>query len=487
MKKAIALFLVLCFLAGCFIGCDISSKHLEMTYEENSNEGITNWEDVENNEITTWDDAQIVLWDDVDDYSDWVYSEILFSGITDEMPIIETRVLDYQSNGKYFDGEKIYEMVGDQFDLNSFISNYATGTGVILICVVMAVITKNGSKLVACFFAGARDASVSLAKTGLIFGGATEAVVAAIQSNGDIEDTFYGMLEGSSEGYKWGAIYGAVTGGFSSKYCFVENTLVKTRKGLVPICEIQVGDLVYSFDEMTDQCIYQPVTQVIKNSTDETYIVTTEHDAIECTGTHPFLTRTGWVPASELSNGDQLLAASGYSVAVQGVEKILYEKPVPTYNLCVAYSHSFAVGNGELIVHNRCKPNEKYANKTYYFKEGTPQAKKYPKGVPFDSEGYMVTDDYKIIRVTFDPPSIKARAEGRCLVGNCSTDFAMANKKAGLSSIPPGTTWHHEKDMVTMTLLNQDLHSVAFGGVAHAGGESLLREFWAALSSTAIP
>ena len=35
---------------------------------------------------------------------------------------------------------------------------------------------------------------------------------------------------------------------------------------------------------------------------------------------------------------------------------------ITTYTLCVGDYHSFLVGNCGLVVHNICKPNEKYAN-----------------------------------------------------------------------------------------------------------------------------
>lgn len=67
---------------------------------------------------------------------------------------------------------------------------------------------------------------------------------------------------------------------------------------------------------------------------------------------------------------------------------------MPTYNLCVANSHTYMVGHSNLIVHNNCKPNEKYANDTYKFPEGSAQATKYPNGVPFNGEGYPIFDQY---------------------------------------------------------------------------------------------
>ena len=145
--------------------------------------------------------------------------------------------------------------------------------------------------------------------------------------------------------------------------------------------------------------------------------------------------------------------------------------------------HSFLAGSCGIVVHNKCKPNEKYANSTYKFPDGSEQATKYPNGVPFDAEGYPVFEQYAIATVKFDSPSLEGKLTGKCLTGNCTSDFTLAKKAAGLDSIPPGYTWHHCQDRMTMQLVPQDVHSVVFGGVSHAGGESALHEFWETLTS----
>ncbi|MES2354415.1 MAG: RHS repeat-associated core domain-containing protein [Pseudomonadota bacterium] len=55
--------------------------------------------------------------------------------------------------------------------------------------------------------------------------------------------------------------------------------------------------------------------------------------------------------------------------------------------------------------------------------------------------------------------------------GNNATDFARANKAAGLSETPKGYTWHHVEDGATMQLVPRDIH----GATAHSGGAALAR------------
>lgn len=487
-KRLISLLLVTCLIATTLTGCGIQSQHLEVTYEENGNEDIHNWEDAGNDSVTTWDNASVTTWSDIDEYSDWVYAELLFEEISEDMPIVECRVLNYQSNGKYFDGEKVYEMVSDKFDVNSLVAKYAIGTGVIVICVVLSVVTAGGSTPFTCFIAGAADASVSMAIKGAAFGAATKAIIRAIKSGGDAEETLYGALEGSADGYMWGALYGAATGGFKSKYCFTEDTPVLTAHGLQMISEIEVGDVVYAYDESTGIFAYKPVTQVSHGETSETVRVHAGGEVIECTPTHPFLTDCGWVQASDLKEGNRILSVNNSYCTVMAIDMLSYDSPISTYTLCVDDYHSFLVGTSGLVVHNKCKPNEKYANDTYKFSEGSAQAAKYPNGVPFDANGYPIFDQYATKTVKFDFPSLEGKAAGKCLTGNCTSDFRLANQAADLASTPPGYTWHHCQDMMTMQLVPQDVHSVAFGGAAHAGGESALREFWETLQpATVIP
>lgn len=484
--KRIAMFMTATVMSTSLL-CGCGSQHLEMHYEDNENSNIQEWDNADNDNITDWDSVSIT-WDDVEDYSDWVYSEALFDDITDEFPVVECKICDFRTNGQYFDGEKVYEMVGDKFDVNSFVGKYATGTGVIIICTVLKIATSSGPKLIACFFAGAADASFSYATKGAAFGAAMGAVKNAIKSHGDIEDTFYGALEDSADGYMWGAIFGAIEGGWNSKFCFTEDTLVTTRNGLLPIKDLSVGDKVYSYDENSDSYQYNLITQVINNTTSELIEISIGDEIIRSTPNHPYLTDIGWVEANDLFVGSFILSEDNNYEIIDSITHIDLDEPINTYNLCIENSHTYLVGNNQLVVHNNCKPNEKYAGDTYHFPEGSNQAKKYPKGVPFNDKGFPDFSQYAEITVKLPKPTVEGYNSKTCLIGNCTDDFRLANQQAGLGDTIyaylkdyPGYTWHHCEDMQTMMLVPQDVHSVAFGGAAHGGGESLLKELWAAL------
>ena len=98
-KSFLSLILVLSLILCTLSGCGNKSEHLEVTYEDNNNGNIVEWEDATDNNTTTWDNVMIASWSDIDEYSEWVYSTILFEDISDGMPLIERKVFDFQSKG----------------------------------------------------------------------------------------------------------------------------------------------------------------------------------------------------------------------------------------------------------------------------------------------------------------------------------------------------------------------------------------------------
>jgi hypothetical protein len=70
---------------------------------------------------------------------------------------------------------------------------------------------------------------------------------------------------------------------------------------------------------------------------------------------HPFYTAEGeWVPAAALLARDQVRKADGSFGTVEGVASV--QQPRAMYNLTVDQVHTFFVGDGQWLVHNRCSP-----------------------------------------------------------------------------------------------------------------------------------
>lgn len=123
----------------------------------------------------------------------------------------------------------------------------------------------------------------------------------------------------------------------------------------------------------------------------------------------------------------------------------------------------------------------KQVGNTRYFAEGTAQAAQYSQGVEFtkgpDGNMYPRFEKWAKATANFDTPTVEAAMNHTGLSGNYYWDAKLANAQCGFASTPAGYVWHHVENMKSMILVPQDLHSIAFGGMSHTGGASLIRTF----------
>lgn len=91
--------------------------------------------------------------------------------------------------------------------------------------------------------------------------------------------------------------------------CFPAGTLVTTKKGLVKIEDIKIGDDVVAFDEENRTFSIKKVIETFKNPIHNDMMLLTfkGHHVIKCTKNHPFYTKRGWVKASDLTLKDEVL------------------------------------------------------------------------------------------------------------------------------------------------------------------------------------
>lgn len=107
----------------------------------------------------------------------------------------------------------VEEFQGYDDTYDRVIRNVAVGTGVILVCVTVSVVTAGaGAPAVSMIFAVAAKTGTTCALSGAALGGLSSAIVTGIQT-GDMNEALKAGALGASEGYKWGAITGAVAGG----------------------------------------------------------------------------------------------------------------------------------------------------------------------------------------------------------------------------------------------------------------------------------
>ena len=194
------------------------------------------------------------------------------------------------------------------------------------------------------------------ALTGVVQGTISAATYAAT------EKIAYGRNPSLKETLKVGITSGVMAGGMQFVgqklgmiQCFIAGTLVATKNGLVPIEDIEPGDLVWATDEETGETALKEVVQLFRNETEEWVHVTVDGEEITCTPTHPFYSPVkGWTSAIDLRAGDILVMLNGEYVVVEQVQHELLESPETTYNFEVEDFHTYYVGEEPVLVHNKC-------------------------------------------------------------------------------------------------------------------------------------
>lgn len=104
-----------------------------------------------------------------------------------------------------------YELM-DEETCNTIIKNVAIGTGVILICVTIAALA--GGPAVTVIFAEAAKSAAVCALSSAVVGGSIASMSTYFRT-GDTDEAIKDGALSASEGFKWGAIIGAISGGVS--------------------------------------------------------------------------------------------------------------------------------------------------------------------------------------------------------------------------------------------------------------------------------
>ena len=110
---------------------------------------------------------------------------------------------------------KAFEHYDDTFD--KIIRNVTIGTGVILLCVTVSVVSGGvGGAAVSVIFAASAKSATTLALSSGLLSGVTAGVITSFQTD-DFEEVLKTSALAASESFKWGALTGAITGGIQSK------------------------------------------------------------------------------------------------------------------------------------------------------------------------------------------------------------------------------------------------------------------------------
>lgn len=96
----------------------------------------------------------------------------------------------------------------------TMLKNVAVGAGVILVCVTVSVVSAGvgAPALINLIFAGSATTATSFAFSSAAFGGISAGIVRGYET-GDLNEALEAAAMEATEGFKWGAIIGAVVGG----------------------------------------------------------------------------------------------------------------------------------------------------------------------------------------------------------------------------------------------------------------------------------
>ncbi|MES2556224.1 MAG: polymorphic toxin-type HINT domain-containing protein [Bacteroidota bacterium] len=134
--------------------------------------------------------------------------------------------------------------------------------------------------------------------------------------------------------------------------CFTAETPVSTTKGYVPIAAVHEGDSVLSYNEDTQELVYQSVTSTFRKTVDKLVRVIIGKDTIFATPEHLFMNeKKEWITAGALRRGMRLFMAGGFGMVMQ---THAMDSNVVVYNLEVDQTHTYTVGYGKMVVHNDC-------------------------------------------------------------------------------------------------------------------------------------
>jgi hypothetical protein len=191
--------------------------------------------------------------------------------------------------------------------------------------------------------------------TGLVQGSLSAATYAAT------EKFAYGRDPSVKDVIVTGVVSGVMAGGMKflaqeagAVQCFVAGTLVAAKPGLIPIENIQPGDLVWATDPDTGETALKRVVRTFKNESEELVHLTVNGEEIVTTPGHPFYVPVkGWTKAIQLRAGDRLQLLNGQYVVVEQVQHELLENPVFIYNFEVEDFHTYYVGSNPVLVHNK--------------------------------------------------------------------------------------------------------------------------------------
>lgn len=148
----------------------------------------------------------------------------------------------------------------DDHTAETMLRNIAIGTGVILVCVTVSVVSAGaGAPAVSIIFAASATTAKIMAVSSAAFGGISAGVVRGIET-GDFDEAMEAAALGTTEGFKWGAISGAVIGGGSEAFLLKSATKSGLTMNEVALIQKESNlpmDVISQFHSMKEYLVYK--------------------------------------------------------------------------------------------------------------------------------------------------------------------------------------------------------------------------------------
>lgn len=289
MKRLIALILVCTLLVGCTPQANDGST--DSTTSKTETQQVVEYTFTEENmpEFTGLDDAALLTY-----LEDTVYTNLV-TELDNEMYFVENVSAIYISKeyleevaynsqeniyfgytlselDAYFQGTRYVFTLGDdgqtivtefqEYDdtYDQILKNVAIGTGVILICVTVSVVSGGlGAPAVSMIFAASAKTGAIMGLSSGVFSGVSAGVVTGMET-GDFDEAMKAAALAGSEGFKWGAITGSVTGGAGEAIALKGATLNGLTMNEAALIQKQSGyplDVIKQFSSIEQYQICQ--------------------------------------------------------------------------------------------------------------------------------------------------------------------------------------------------------------------------------------
>ena len=142
----------------------------------------------------------------------------------------------------------------------TMLKNVAIGTGVILVCVTVSAVSAGvGAPAVSVIFAASAKTGTLMALTSGGFGAISAGIVRGIQT-GDFNEAMEAAALAGSEGFKWGAISGAISGGAQEAFALKAATRSGLTMNEAAIIQQESGlpmDVISQLHSMDEYLVYK--------------------------------------------------------------------------------------------------------------------------------------------------------------------------------------------------------------------------------------